>query len=101
MSLNFEPASEPLQERGDGSAHSGLEEEEAVEGLSHADYEEVPPFLFLLFFITLKPRVEWYKSLCALNTSPPRNRPSAAERRGNTLRGCRDFYLKARARIRS
>jgi len=28
----------------------------------------------LLFFITLKPRVERYKSLCALNTSPPRNR---------------------------
>ena len=25
------------------------------------------------FFVTLEPRVEWYQSLCALNTSPPRN----------------------------
>ena len=29
---------------------------------------------FFFFFITLKPRVEWCKSLCALNTIPPRNR---------------------------
>ena len=29
---------------------------------------------FFFFFIPLKPRVEWYKSLWALNTSPPRNR---------------------------
>ena len=29
---------------------------------------------FFFFFITLKPRVKWYKSLWALNTSPPRNR---------------------------
>ena len=28
----------------------------------------------LFFFITLQPRVEWYTSLWALNTSPPRNR---------------------------
>ena len=26
------------------------------------------------FFVTLKPRVEWYNNLCALDTSPPRNR---------------------------
>ena len=30
--------------------------------------------VFSFFFITLKPRVESYKSLRALNTSPPRNR---------------------------
>ena len=30
--------------------------------------------LRLFFFITLEPRVEWYTSLWALNTSPPRNR---------------------------
>jgi len=32
------------------------------------------PELLSSFFITLKPGVERYKSLCALNTSPPRNR---------------------------
>ena len=32
----------------------------------------VPHFFF--FFISLKPRVESFKSLWALNTSPPRNR---------------------------
>ena len=31
-------------------------------------------FFFFFFFMTLEPRVEWYKSLCDLNTSPPRNR---------------------------
>jgi len=31
-------------------------------------------WFFLFFFITLKPRVECYQSLWALNTSPPRNR---------------------------
>ena len=30
------------QERGDDSQHSGLGDEDAVEELSHADYEEVP-----------------------------------------------------------
>ena len=29
---------------------------------------------FFFFFIALKSRVEWYKNLRALNTSPPRNR---------------------------
>ena len=28
----------------------------------------------LLFLITLEPRIEWYTSLCALNSSPSRNR---------------------------
>ena len=33
------------------------------------------PSTFLrFFFIYLKPKVKWYKSLCALTTSPPRNR---------------------------
>ena len=37
--------------------------------------------ILLLFFITLKPRVEWYTSLCAFTTSPPRNRwPGLASR---------------------
>ena len=36
-------------------------------------YQKGPHQLFL-FYITLKPRVERYKSLRALNTSPPRNR---------------------------
>ena len=31
---------------------------------------------FFFVSINLKPRVEWYKSLWALNTSPPRNRRS-------------------------
>jgi len=31
-------------------------------------------YFFFFFYITLEPRVEGYTSLCALNTSPPRNR---------------------------
>jgi len=38
------------------------------------------------FFITLKPRVEWYKSLWASNTRPPRNRgQGGAERQKRTV----------------
>ena len=33
----------------------------------------LPLCVSLPFFIALNPRVECYKSLCALNTSPPRN----------------------------
>ena len=33
------------QERGDDSQHSGLEDEDATDRLSNADYEEVTPFL--------------------------------------------------------
>ena len=36
-------------------------------------------FFFFFFFNTLMPRVEWYKSLCALNTSPPRNHSHCGE----------------------
>ena len=60
------------------------------------------------FFIILKPRVEWYKSIWALNTSPPRNRctflPSSLCGRANMAHirqsqlhsGC-DFLVKVLA----
>ena len=66
---------------------------------------------FRSFFMTLKPRVGWDKSLSlrALNTSPPRNRftfllsscsfRSAAQRRCNYFKDLKDFYLKTTARI--
>jgi len=38
------------------------------------DARSSTPSSFFFFFITLEPRVERYKSLWSLNTSPPRNR---------------------------
>ena len=38
------------------------------------DRLHVTSFFFFFFCITLKPRVEWYKSLWALTMRPPRNR---------------------------
>ena len=44
------------------------------------------PFSFFFCFMTRKPRVEWYKSPCALNTRPLRNRFTFLRSRCSNLR---------------
>ncbi len=46
----------------------------------------------LLFFITLKPRVDWYTTLCDLNTSPPRNYFIILRRGCSETENCTELY---------
>ena len=47
---------------------------------------------FFFFLITLEPKVEWYKSLLACKSSPPRNRFTILRRSCSPIDNCTERY---------
>ena len=95
------------------SAHCGLERAATSMGFAQSDernhgttltilgfglwcqvqnWTQAVRWMFLFFFISLKPWVEWFKILWALNTSPRRNCCTFLSTSGSLIKSCTDRY---------